>query len=53
MKKYYKGEYIELTTEEIAELQAEVPTQEPTTEERLEALEAAMLEQILRSVSGD
>lgn len=46
MKKYVDGKYIEMTPEEIAELQQEDAT-EPTMEERLAALEAAMLEQIL------
>ena len=47
MKKCINGEYIEMTPEEIAELEAmaaEVPAPEPTTEERLAALEEAMLE---------
>lgn len=47
MKKYVNGNYIELTQEEITELehlQAERPMPEPTAEERLEALEGAMLE---------
>lgn len=47
MKKCINGEYIEMTPEEIAELEAmaaEVPAPEPTTEERLAALEDAMLE---------
>lgn len=47
MKKCINGEYIEMTPEEIAELEAmaaKVPAPEPTTEERLEALEEAMLE---------
>lgn len=41
------GVVCEMTPEEIAELEAmaaEVPAPEPTTEERLEALEEAMLE---------
>lgn len=41
MKKCINGEYIEMTPEEIAELEAmaaEVPAPEPTTEERLAAL---------------
>lgn len=45
--KYINGKYIELTAEEIAEmerLQAEMPAPEPTAEERLAALEEAMLE---------
>lgn len=47
MKKYVDGEYIEMTPEEIAEFEAmaaEMPAPEPTAEERLEALEEAMLE---------
>ena len=44
MKKYANGKYIEMTAEEIAEMQTE---HTPTTEERLEALESAMLAQIL------
>lgn len=47
MKKYINGQYIEMTAEEIAEmerLQAEMPEPEPTAEERLSALEEAMLE---------
>lgn len=47
MKKCINGEYIEMTPEEIAEFEAmvaEQPAPEPTAEERLEALEEAMLE---------
>lgn len=47
MKKCINGEYIEMTPEEIAELEAmaaEQPAPEPTAEERLAALEEAMLE---------
>lgn len=47
MKKCINGEYIEMTPEEIAELEAvaaEQPVPEPTAEERLVALEEAMLE---------
>ena len=47
MKKYTNGEYIEMTPAEIAEfeiLASEVPEPEPTAEERLSALEEAMLE---------
>lgn len=47
MKKCINGEYIEMTPEEIAELEAmmaEQPVPEPTAEERLAALEEAMLE---------
>ena len=46
MKKYRSGKYIEMTPEEIAEYEAlaqEAPMP-PTAEERLEALESAMLE---------
>lgn len=47
MKKCINGEYIEMTPEEVAELEAmaaEMPAPEPTAEERLAALEEAMLE---------
>lgn len=47
MKKCINGEYIEMTPEEVAELEAmaaEQPAPEPTAEERLAALEEAMLE---------
>lgn len=53
MKKYINGEYIEMTPEEIAEFEsmaAEQPAPKPTAEERLAALEEAMLE--LLGVSG-
>ena len=49
MKKYINGKYIEMTPEEVAEHEAlaqEAQMPEPTAEERLEALEAAMLELI-------
>lgn len=42
MKKYVNGEYIDMTAEEIAELEklaTEMPTPEPTPEERIAALE--------------
>ena len=42
MKKYVNGEYIDMTPEEIAELEklaAEMPTPEPSPEERIAALE--------------
>ena len=42
MKKYINGEYIEMTAEEIAALEqsiADAPATEPTTEERIAALE--------------
>ena len=47
MKKYINGQYIEMTPEEIAANEAlaqDAPMPEPTAEERLEALEGAMLE---------
>lgn len=50
MKKYINGKYIELTPEEITAMQAEQAkaeayerTRPPTTEERLAAMESAML----------
>ena len=49
MKKCINGEYIEMTPEEIAELEAmaaEMPAPEPTAEERLAALEEAMKKQL-------
>ena len=49
MKKLVNGQYLDMTAEEIAALNAlaeEVIPAEPTTEERLAALEAAMLELI-------
>ena len=50
MKKYVDGKYIEMTAEEIAEMQVEeiTPTM-PTMEERIEAIEAAILEGVLMS----
>ena len=42
MKKYVNGEYIDMTAEEVAELErlaAEMPAPEPTAEERIAALE--------------
>ena len=51
MKKYVNGQYIELTTEEIAEMKAEaermaeeLKNTPPTEAERLEAVEMAILE---------
>lgn len=46
MKKYVNGEYIELTPAELAALEAEqanMPTPDPTIEERMAAMESAML----------
>ena len=45
MKKYINGSYIDMTAEEIAELEAlaaEQPTREPTAEERIAVLEEAL-----------
>lgn len=45
MKKCVNGIYIDMTAEEIAELErlaAEQPTLEPTAEERIAALEEAL-----------
>lgn len=42
MKKYVNGEYIDMTPEEIAELEklaTEMPAPEPSPEERIAALE--------------
>ena len=42
MKKYVNGKYIDMTAEEIAELEklaSEMPAPEPTPEERIAALE--------------
>lgn len=51
MKKYVKGEYIELTAEEMAKMAKEQTeaAAEPTVVERLEAIEAAILEGVLTS----
>ena len=45
MKKYINGIYIDMTAEEIAQLErlaAEQPTPEPTAEERIATLEEAL-----------
>ena len=45
MKKYVNGQYIEMTAEEIDELERmtqELPPSEPTTDERLAELEEAL-----------
>lgn len=43
MRKYVNGEYVEMTAEEIAELEQQEPyIPPPTAEERLDALEAAL-----------
>ena len=51
MKKYVDGEYIEMTAEEIENLpKYDAVMVEPTFIERLEAIEAVLLEGVL---SGD
>lgn len=58
MKKYVNGEYIDMTAEEIAELEklaAEAPAPEPSPEERIAALEqdnAELREAIEALISG-
>ena len=48
MKKYVNGEYIELTAEDMEELkETDVVVVEPTVIERLEAIEALLLEGVL------
>lgn len=45
MRKYINGSYIDMTAEEIAELErlaAEQPAPEPTAEERIAVLEEAL-----------
>ncbi|MEA4831557.1 MAG: hypothetical protein VB118_02950 [Oscillospiraceae bacterium] len=47
MKKYYNNQYVEMTAEEIAALEAEcanMPPPEPTPEERIAVLEAEIAE---------
>lgn len=47
MKKFINGKYIEMTPDEIAELEAlaqENPLMPPTIEERIDAMESAVLE---------
>ena len=55
MKKYLNGKLVEMTAEEIAELERmaqELPPPEPTTDERLAELEEA-LELLLSGVTSD
>lgn len=48
MKKYVKGEYIEMTAEDMEELNdINISVVEPTVIERLEAIEALLLEGVL------
>lgn len=51
MKKYVDGKYIEMTDEEIEALEniAQEEDAEPTLLERIEAIEAAILEGVLLS----
>lgn len=49
MKKYINGKYIEMPPEEVAEYEAlaqETQMPAPTAEERMEAIEAAVLEML-------
>lgn len=49
MRQWVDGKYVDMTAEEIATLETppeDVPAEQPSAEERLEALEAAMLELI-------
>ena len=51
MKKYENGKYIDLTAEELEEMrEPRIIVTEPTIIERLEAIEALLLEGVL---SGD
>ena len=55
MKKWVNGQIVEMTAEEIAameEAEANQPVSEPTTEERLSALESALLEMITGGETG-
>lgn len=48
MKKYVDGKYFEMTTEEMEELKVtDAVVVEPTVIERLEAIEALLLEGVL------
>ena len=47
MKKYENGQYIEMTEKEINELDNNIVELIPSLEERIEALEMILLEQIL------
>ena len=52
MKKYVDGEYIEMTEEEIVEIQNAENFEvlyEPSLLERLEAIEALLLEEVLNN----
>lgn len=48
MKKYVEGKYIEMTAEEAEETKdTDTIAEKPTVEERLEAIEAVLLEGVL------
>lgn len=49
MKKYVKGEYLELTVEDMEKPKDTDDVVEPTVIERLEAIEALLLEGVLTS----
>lgn len=56
MIKYSNGEYVEMTDEEvkqIKEMDKLIQDVLPTAEQRLEALETAMLEMIMRGDTND
>ena len=56
MKKYYKGEYIEMTAEEIEALKADMPAEQtaPSFDDRLKAVEQgfAKLEKLFSALRG-
>lgn len=55
MRQWVDGKYVDITDEEIAELYMppdDITEAQPSTEERLEALEAAMLE-LICGVGGE
>lgn len=56
MKKYYKGEYIEMTAEEIEAMKAEMPAEQtaPSFEDRLKAIEQGFekLEKLFAAFRG-
>ncbi|MCH5301173.1 MAG: hypothetical protein J1E56_07630 [Ruminococcus sp.] len=54
MKKYINGKYVEMTDEEIKNLQSSEPSQviALTAEERLEAVESAVQDLIFSALGG-
>jgi hypothetical protein len=52
MKIYDNGTYREMTEEEIASMKVAEPARVPTLEERLEAVEMALLEQLLGGLNN-